>query len=68
MTNWLIYWVIGCLIVGAGWGMSLKKCPNDKLELLSYQTLVLVAVWPAVFTASWTMPDKKYECKEAGHD
>ena len=48
----LIYWVIGCLIIGAAFGHSLKDCPLDKRPNVN-DVLVSVAIWPAMLTALW---------------
>lgn len=40
------YWLIGCVLVGAGLGLHESRCPNDPFPH-DGRIVASVAVWPA---------------------
>jgi hypothetical protein len=42
----MIYWIIGCLLLGAAMAVSKRDCPNDKAPSVPEMLTVIVA-WPA---------------------
>jgi hypothetical protein len=51
----LIYWIVGCLLVGAGLGQRELRCPREK-SMSEVDIVAAVATWPAVFTWAWIAP------------
>lgn len=54
MKFFATYWLIGCLIVGAGAGLYDRRCPNDAY-LTPTNLLIELVCWPtgivfAIFT------------------
>jgi hypothetical protein len=47
MKNLLIYWVIGCFVIGMPLGSLITECPKAKLPVA--EVVGYVAVWPVVF-------------------
>jgi hypothetical protein len=54
----LIYWIIGCILVGIAWDVYTDQCPNDP-EIRSIDALAVVALWPAAIVAGIFPHDKK---------
>jgi hypothetical protein len=60
MRGFLVYWLIGCLLVGLGAGLRENRCPNDRIEPVGY--VVEIATWPAslaLATVNSTLPPCK---------
>lgn len=55
MRYLLLYWCIGCLLVGLGLGANLGECPNDEHPATS-QHLIAAAMWPMFITAAMSLP------------
>jgi hypothetical protein len=50
MKAWLIYWFVGCAIVGVPMGSLMRECPDA--EVKSADVLTAVATWPAIIIAA----------------
>lgn len=63
MKLFAIYWIVGCLIVGASLGLYEIRCPKD--PAFEVATVIAgIATWPAGFT--WAMANSKPSaCKVA---
>ena len=53
MKTILIYWTVGCLILGAASGVHNKVFPDDSFPSLASRSLIAVAIWPALVAAAW---------------
>jgi hypothetical protein len=54
MKALLIYWIIGCVLMGLVFGKMLQKCPSDPVD---YAELVAtVAVWPLLVVGVVSLP------------
>lgn len=49
------YWVIGCILLGAGMGSRSNRCPDEKLG--AAEALLFAATWPAVIGMAFTLKD-----------
>lgn len=56
------YWLIGCVLLGAAFGLRLNKCPNAKLP--AGDAIVFVATWPAAFGYAIVSGPSKTECHD----
>ena len=64
MKPLLLYWFVGCVVVGLPLGSLLKECPNAKVN--SAEMVATAAMWPAVLLAAFTMgPQPKTGCEAA---
>ena len=45
MGKLLVYWIVGCMMVGGAIANHLKICPNDPMPS-TMEVLGSVAVWP----------------------
>lgn len=50
MKAWLIYWLIGCVIVGLPLGSLLRECPDADVK--TADIMVVIATWPAIIIAA----------------
>lgn len=50
----LIYWIIGCCVVGPGMGLAITRCPNDPID--SAEALRNAAMWPAIIVGALNLP------------
>jgi hypothetical protein len=57
-----VYWIAGCLLVGAAAGYHVKRCPNDTLGA-EVAMLAAVAIWPATFGYLMYAPAPASECR-----
>jgi hypothetical protein len=56
MTRLLVYWCMGCVVIGAPLGARIDQCPTEKIEWP--QMAAAVAIWPAVLAAAFMLkPD-----------
>jgi hypothetical protein len=63
----LVYWLVGCWVVGTSLALRLNACPADKLDSAA-ELLALVAIWPIGLAASFSLPkDYKFHrvCESA---
>ena len=51
MKAWLVYWIIGSVLVGAAWGHTVETCQEVK-EMKYKEVLATVLLWPAPVVAS----------------
>ncbi len=65
MKAWLVYWILGCALVGFAQGGYWSRCPND--EISTFEVLAMVSIWPtAIFGAlALTGPLPKTQCKRS---
>jgi len=63
--TFLVYWLLGCALVGMCLGSAHNKCPNDPID--SAETALAVSVWPAWIFAALMIspPSKPYACKRS---
>lgn len=52
MKAWLIYWFVGCAIVGIPMGSLMKDCPDADVKAIDI--FVTVATWPVFILAGNT--------------
>lgn len=53
MEKLIIYWVIGCVVVGIPAGRIIAECPQAKFEAAT--ALAQTAIWPLVLVAAIAM-------------
>ncbi len=56
----LIYWLIGCALIGYSLGNGYRKCPNDA-RLTQVETVAAIAIWPAVLVGALAMIGGNYQ-------
>ena len=56
----MIYWLLGCLLIGLAVVSVTRKCPNDHIP----QGLIVeaVVVWPAILVVAWTGEHRPLTC------
>lgn len=63
MKAWLVYWILGCALVGMAQGSHWSRCPYD--EVSTFEAIAMVSIWPTaifgVFTLNTSLP--KTQCK-----
>lgn len=47
----LVYWVLGCLLLGISLERLQVKCPGDRIKMAPEVALTFVAIWPASLSA-----------------
>lgn len=52
MKAWLVYWCIGCAVVGLPLGNIMRECPNTDIRPIFL--VGSIATWPAIIFASFT--------------
>ena len=64
MSKLIVYWVIGCIVVGPAMGARMNDCPNADI---SWQDMAAaVAIWPAVVAAAFMLkPGGHTACEKA---
>lgn len=65
MKKLLVYWVIGCVLIGFPIGRLMTKCPNDKIP--PDAVIVSVAVWPAMLVAAIVSNKQESQCEINRH-
>lgn len=53
----LMYWILGCLIMGTVYKHKLEKNPDLKVE--EADVIRQVAIWPALYIAAGALPENK---------
>lgn len=53
--KWMCFtwWAVGCVFVGVSEGYWIAKCPDDPGKLVSVNSLISVAIWPAFPSGAW---------------
>jgi len=62
MNAILIYWILGCLLIGSAIGHHWTRCPNDKIDS-DATVLIWVAIWPTAIGAILVGYSGTAECK-----
>lgn len=62
MRSFVIYWVIGCVLIGVAVGKHERRCPHDSPPSLQNE-LVLIAIWPASFAAYYVNQTEPEKCE-----
>ena len=63
MKPLIVYWVLGCLVIGPALAGRLNDCPKDDVEFS--QVVRAVAVWPALLIAAIGLKRADKSCKAA---
>lgn len=66
MKALIVYWIIGCIILGGAQGKLFTECPNDPYKIDS-SDLVAIALWPAILMAAYEARGAnfpKHSCKQ----
>lgn len=62
MKHMLVYWCIGCAVVGFPLGGLINECPNAKFEWR--EMAAGVAIWPTIIAAALVVkPGRKTSCE-----
>jgi len=61
MKALLIYWIIGCIVIGVGAGVTQRQCPNDIFDVS--KMVQVIAVWPGFLIGGIVANLPKSECK-----
>lgn len=62
MRALLIYWLIGCITVGAVWGNYQILCLKDNMT--AEKLLVGAAIWPSLIVACLTGDNEPVTCSK----
>jgi hypothetical protein len=46
----LVYWIIGCVLIGLAYGQMITECPKDKMP--TSDMVGAISIWPAFFAAA----------------
>jgi hypothetical protein len=57
----LIYWIIGCFVIGPAIAGRMNDCPNDKVEATTIVSMV--AVWPVALIAAIGLKSPDKSCR-----
>jgi hypothetical protein len=66
LNKLIVYWVIGCIVVGPAMGARMNECPNA--EVRWQDMTAAVAIWPAVLAAAFMLkpnPGARTSCEAA---
>lgn len=56
-----VYWMVGCLAIGAAVAAHQNRCPADK-AMSGIDAFGAVATWPAAISYGWLAKDLTLHC------
>lgn len=61
MKAFLVYWIIGTILVGIGTAAQIRRCPNDSID--PAKLVESVAVWPVAILVGVVVDVETRDCQ-----